>query len=391
MPIDTLRTEWIDDDRLNRSSAPTDEGVYSLVQGWLVSEERGGLHAAYERARVVGSLGAALSLVGLALALTWIPGALVAVLAAGVTVHAWRMSRRPEASAFPSLLIDVTVLAVGVLVAQPPFLILLPPLAYVIVVAPLLLEGYRAALVVTYAITASGAALILIEETGAPVWSATETVILAVVGVACTTPAMYRILQKAAREIARSRELGLVLQQREEEYRTLVEHIPVGIYRTDPDGKILAANQALAELLGYDNPEELMAAGVASAFYSESEERRRWQETVERDGTLPDWELPLVRRDGVQIWVRDTAHAVRAADGSVRCYEGALEDVTDRRRAEEALRESEDRASGGDLATGHRRPLQRSSRLREQCHRLPPWSRRCRRSRRDVASLAASH
>lgn len=263
MPIDTLQVEQMDDDRVQRSSAPPEEGVFSLVQGWLLSEERGGLHATYERARIVGSLLAAVSLAGLALALTWIPGALVAFLAAGVAVHASSMSRRPEASAFPSLLIDVTVLAVGVLVAQPPFLILLPPLAYVIVVAPLLLEGYRAALVVTYAITASAAALMLIEEIGAPVWSATETVILAVVGVACTTPAMYRILQKAGSEIARSRELSQVLQRREEEYRTLVEHIPVGIYRTDPDGKILAANRALAGLLGYDTPEELMAEGMA--------------------------------------------------------------------------------------------------------------------------------
>ncbi len=343
MPIDTLQTEQTEDDRLHRSSASPDGGVFSLVQGWLVSEERGGLHAAYERARVAGSLLAAVSMAGMALALSWIPGALVAVLAAGVTVHASIMRRRQDASPFPSLLLDVTVLAVGVLVVRPPFLILLPPLAYVIVAAPLLLEGYRAALVVTYAITGSAAVLLVIEETGVPEWSSTQTVIFVVVAIACTTPAMYRMLQKASREIARSRELSQVLQRREEEYRTLVEHIPVGIYRTDPDGRILAANRALAELLGYDSPEELMAEGMASAFYSESEVRRKWQRTVERDGTLPDWELPLVRRDGVQIWVRDTAHAVRAADGSVRCYEGALEDVTDRRRAEEALRESEER------------------------------------------------
>ena len=117
---------------------------------------------------------------------------------------------------------------------------------------------------------------------------------------------------------------------------------PVALYRTTPAGQLLHANRALVELLGYPDRASLMAANTA-AFYLDPADRKRWQDIVERDGMLKGHEWRLRRRDGTVIWVRDTARPVRDEDGHVRFYDGAIEDVTERRLAEQALRDSEAR------------------------------------------------
>src|SRR5205085_3269369 len=78
-------------------------------------------------------------------------------------------------------------------------------------------------------------------------------------------------------------------------------------------------------------------------IYLDPADRRQWQGTIEEPGAIRSFEAAVRRFDGAVIWVRFTARAVSGADGQVLHYEGALEDVTDRRRAEEALRASEER------------------------------------------------
>lgn len=132
------------------------------------------------------------------------------------------------------------------------------------------------------------------------------------------------------------------LRLKEERYRVLFEHVPVPLYRTTPDGRILDANEALAQMLGYGSPAELIALN-ATALHADSGGREAWKVVVEADGVARDFILKLRRRDGSVIWVRDTARVVRDGRGTVLAYEGMLEDITERRRAEEALRQSEAR------------------------------------------------
>ncbi len=126
-------------------------------------------------------------------------------------------------------------------------------------------------------------------------------------------------------------------------HRMLFENVPHGIYQSTPDGKLLAVNRALAHLLGYDSEVELLAAGVTRDIYLNPEDRRAWMTKLEKEGEVRNFELLLRRKDGQVLTVLDNAHVVRDERGAILYYEGTLTDLTERKQAKEALRESEER------------------------------------------------
>ena len=141
------------------------------------------------------------------------------------------------------------------------------------------------------------------------------------------------------------------LSSSEAKYRSLFENVPVGVYRTSPDGKVLEANPALAQMLGYaDSPSILKIR--TDEIYVDSEKRREWLEAMNRQGLVRDFETQARRRDGQIIWLRDTARAIKDADGRVAYYEGVLEDITERKVLEEQLRQSQKMEAVGRLAGG---------------------------------------
>ncbi|MCK4252006.1 PAS domain S-box protein [candidate division WOR-3 bacterium] len=132
------------------------------------------------------------------------------------------------------------------------------------------------------------------------------------------------------------------LKKTETRYRTLFEDVPVGLYRSMPDGKITDVNPTLVQMLGYPNRQLLLEKNAAD-IYVNSEDRKQIQKILQRDGVVHNFEKQMRRYDGTFIWAKDTARAVTDAKGQVICYEGSLEDITARKRAEVALQESENR------------------------------------------------
>ncbi|MGB9022215.1 MAG: PAS domain S-box protein, partial [Candidatus Bathyarchaeia archaeon] len=110
-----------------------------------------------------------------------------------------------------------------------------------------------------------------------------------------------------------------------------------------PDGKLLTANPALVRMLGYDSEAELLAADIPHDIYANPEDRSTWMRKLQEQGELRDVEVVLKRKDGRQLTVLDSGRVVRDEQGRVLYYEGTLTDITERKRAEERLRESEDR------------------------------------------------
>ena len=113
--------------------------------------------------------------------------------------------------------------------------------------------------------------------------------------------------------------------------------MPVALYRSSPTGELLAANPALASLLGFETVEEMREhlTDVASV-YVDPAERAKWMERIFEQGIVFDFDVELRRQDGTTIWARDTARAIRNDQGELEYYDGALIDVTDRIKAQRA-------------------------------------------------------
>ncbi len=131
-----------------------------------------------------------------------------------------------------------------------------------------------------------------------------------------------------------------------DDFSTLFDFLPIGAYRSSPQGQQLRANQALAALNGYASEAEQLAGvrDIAAEWYVEPERRREFIAALEAEGHVRGFVSEIYRHKARQrIWVSENAHVVRDAAGQVQYYEGTVEDVTERVLAERTLRESEAR------------------------------------------------
>jgi PAS domain S-box-containing protein len=129
------------------------------------------------------------------------------------------------------------------------------------------------------------------------------------------------------------------LAESEQRYRSLFEGVPIGLYRTTPSGRFQDINLALVFLLGYPNREMLMAVSVPDLF-TDPGDRSQWLAQIDRDGIVRDFEVQFRKYDGTIIWIRDTGKAVYDDSGQVIYYNGNVEDITEHKREEEMLQET---------------------------------------------------
>ncbi|MFN3742992.1 MAG: PAS domain S-box protein, partial [Anaerolineales bacterium] len=122
--------------------------------------------------------------------------------------------------------------------------------------------------------------------------------------------------------------------EQEARYRQLFEGVPVALYRSTPEGKLLEVNPAMVKLLGYPSREALLATHAADLYF-DAGERERWQAIMARKGVVENYIARMRRYDGSYIWVEDTARSIRDELGNVLYYEGSLEDITERVEAEQ--------------------------------------------------------
>ncbi len=149
-------------------------------------------------------------------------------------------------------------------------------------------------------------------------------------------------IEGLCRDISQRKKATRALRESEERYRTLFDRVPVGLYRTDGKGNVLEANQALIEIFGYQDREEIFASSAVS-HYLDPGERGKWKKAIDANGFVKDYVTQHVRKDGKVIWLKENATAIKDEKGNLQFYEGSLEDVTEKQLAERALRESEER------------------------------------------------
>jgi two-component system sensor histidine kinase UhpB len=119
-------------------------------------------------------------------------------------------------------------------------------------------------------------------------------------------------------------------------FRGFFEHALEGFFQTTPEGKYLRANPALARIYGYESPKALMEAltDINVQLYVDAERRREFARLMREPGEVIGFESEVRRRDGTVIWIAENARVVRDEEGTPVLYEGTVQDITARKRAE---------------------------------------------------------
>lgn len=146
-------------------------------------------------------------------------------------------------------------------------------------------------------------------------------------------------------DVSERKRVELALRQAERKYRDIFENAGEGIFQSTSDGRFLAANPALAHMHGFASPEELIQSStdISRQIYADPTRREDFKRLLNEQGALRGFEHQVFRKDGSKIWISVNARAVRDEKGEIRYYEGTAQDITDRKRAQEALRDSEER------------------------------------------------
>src|SRR3990172_9937436 len=128
------------------------------------------------------------------------------------------------------------------------------------------------------------------------------------------------------------------LREAEARYRGIFENAVEGIFQTTPDGHFLAINPALARMLGYSSPKELMAEVTdARQFFIDPGRRQEFIHLIQASGIVAGFENQVRRKSGITIWVSENVRALRDPSGRLVGYEGMAVDITERKRVEREL------------------------------------------------------
>jgi PAS domain S-box-containing protein len=131
------------------------------------------------------------------------------------------------------------------------------------------------------------------------------------------------------------------MRESEERFRNIFNNAPIGIYRTTREGEILLANPKLIEMLGFSSFEDLKERNIKEEGYLDSKIRDHFVDEIESKGVINNYEVIWKKKDGSNIFINEYSHVVCDGDGNILYYEGTVEDVTERKNSEDALKESE--------------------------------------------------
>ena len=135
----------------------------------------------------------------------------------------------------------------------------------------------------------------------------------------------------------------MIVTAPDDDFSTLFNFLSIGAYRSSPAGELLRANPALAQLNGFADEAEQLAAvrGIAGSWYADPTRRQAFAQAMEREGRVTAFESEVYRnKSRERIWISENAHVVRDAQGTVLYFEGTVEEITDRVLERQALQQS---------------------------------------------------
>ncbi|MGD1899792.1 MAG: response regulator [Phormidesmis sp.] len=167
---------------------------------------------------------------------------------------------------------------------------------------------------------------------GAPFWAAASMQPLTFDDEATVLTVLYDISDRKQAEHA--------LKLAEENYRSIFENAQSGIYQSTPEGSFLRVNAAMAEIYGYDTAEAMLSevTHISTQIYVEAADREGFQRLLREQGEVHGFEYQGYRQNGDIIWLSENARTVKDAHGQIAYYEGVVEEITQRKLDEAALK-----------------------------------------------------
>lgn len=149
---------------------------------------------------------------------------------------------------------------------------------------------------------------------------------------------------------ALSKTKDALLERLSHDYQNIFENAMQGMSRSTPNGKFLIANHALARILGYSSPEELLDIDIPKDIFAKADKWLELIELIECNGSITDAEAQFKKRDGQIIDVKINARIVRDGRGRTLYYDSAIEDISESKRLQRELQRRERMAMMGELA-----------------------------------------
>lgn len=140
-----------------------------------------------------------------------------------------------------------------------------------------------------------------------------------------------------SRDITERKLAEAALNESEERFRNLYNDAVAGLYRTNPQGEILLANNTLVKMLGFSSFEELSERNLKLTGYEPVLKRQQFADQIEKEGEVKDMESVWVCRDGKEIFVRESAKAIYDSEGKILYYDGTVVDITEQKNTDRAL------------------------------------------------------
>ncbi len=139
-------------------------------------------------------------------------------------------------------------------------------------------------------------------------------------------------------DITDRKKIEVLLRESEERFHAIFEDASVGIYRTTPDGRVLLANPAMQRILGISSSDKLSDYDLErEGHFSTDFPRLKFRELIDAQGSVTGLESKKLRKDGGIFWIRENSRVVYHKDGEIAYYEGTVEDISERKRVEQAL------------------------------------------------------
>ena len=164
-------------------------------------------------------------------------------------------------------------------------------------------------------------------------------------GLRRTAEIEQRVTERTAElsnEVTERQRVEDTLRKTEKKYREIFENSIEGIFQTTLEGRYISANPALARIYGYESPGHLMGGldDIGGKLYVDPRRREEFMRIMQEHGSVSDFESQVRRKDGKVIWISEKARAVRDERDAILYYEGAVEDVTERKQVAETLKKA---------------------------------------------------